>query len=302
MEMAEVVTSAIEMASPVLEQRRHMMEIDVAPVGLAVEVDPERLAQVLLNLLTNAAKYSDIGSRIIVRAKRVDGRVRVSVTDEGVGIAPEMLDKVFDLFVQQPQTLERSSGGLGLGLTIVRNLVEMHGGSVAVRSDGVGLGSEFIVDLPAFEQGSVPQPLPVPLGMTRPEQGLGGRVMVVDDNNDAAELLTYALEAMGYTVATAADGPSALATAKAFHPEFALIDIGLPVMDGYELARRLRESSACARRMKLIAVTGYGLEGDRRRSHAAGFDAHLVKPVDVDKLAQVCRQFSRHNSPELARD
>jgi CheY-like chemotaxis protein len=292
MEVSEAVTSAIEMASPLLEQRRHKIEVNVAREGLRVEADPERLAQVLLNLLTNAAKYSDVGSRIRVEAMRLERRISVSVRDEGVGISAEMLDKVFDLFVQQPQTLERSKGGLGLGLAIVRNLVEMHEGSVTVNSAGAGKGSEFVIELPALEYGAMKQRERAQHGVGPAEPGPGARIMVVDDNADAAEMVTYALQTMGYTVAAAPDGPSALEVLKTFRPEVALIDIGLPVMDGYELAQRLREGSSEGRVLKLVAVTGYGLEADRMRAREAGFDAYLVKPVDVERLAQVCRQLS----------
>jgi signal transduction histidine kinase len=292
-ELSEAVESALEMATPLLEQRRHRLEVEVPREGLRVDADPERLAQVVLNLLTNAAKYSDMGSAIRVEARRISGeRVRISVADEGVGIAAEMLDKVFDLFVQQPQTLERAKGGLGLGLTIVRNIVELHGGSVSVSSAGPGRGSEFVIELPLL-----PGHVSTAEGPLLPESGVENdadhpRVMIVDDNSDAAEMLGEVLRTLGYDTASAPDGPTALTSVRTFRPDVALIDIGLPVMDGYELAQRLRETADETGRLKLVAVTGYGLESDRRRAREAGFDSFLVKPVDVAQLARVCRDLT----------
>jgi CheY-like chemotaxis protein len=255
-------------------------------------VDLERLAQVLSNLLTNAAKYSEVGSRIAVSAKREGNKVRVSVKDEGIGIAPDMIDSIFDVFVQQSQTIERSRGGLGVGLAIVRNLVQMHDGTVRAHSEGAGRGSEFIVELPAVTVATVTQ-LPV-APSALPSAQLGGKkILVVDDNPDSGEMLKALLEQIGYTVVTAADGPSALETAKAFQPDIALLDIGLPIMDGYEVGERLRSLQKNGSGLRLVAVTGYGLEADRERSRAAGFEAHLVKPVDIDKLIQVCKDRER---------
>jgi CheY-like chemotaxis protein len=209
--------------------------------------------------------------------------VRVSVQDEGIGIAADMLDKIFDLFVQQPQAIDRSHGGLGLGLAIVRNLMQMHGGTVTASSPGEGKGSEFVIELPAIDLHAESPALPSPL----PVQGesAGKRILMVDDNEDVAFTLKEALEQLGHEVEVAEDGPSALEAAKRFHPEVALLDIGLPVMDGYELAQRLREMDTSPE-LRLIALTGYGLDRDRERSSAAGFDAHIVKPVDIRKLAQ----------------
>ena len=283
-EVAEVLAAAIETSSPLFEQRMHRIDVDVPRTGLPVDVDPDRMAQVFSNLMTNAVKYSEPGSRIAIEARRVDDRVRVRVIDEGAGIAADMIDKVFDMFVQQAQTLERSRGGLGLGLSIVKSLVELHGGSVAARSEGVGHGTELTVDLPAAAEAARPQVVhePVPLG-----GGLGKRILVVDDNDDAALSLKKALERLGYAVAIAHDGPAALRTAAVFEPEIALLDIGLPVMDGYELARRLRELG----RLHLVALSGYGQEADRRRSAEAGFEVHLTKPVDLRHLESVVRSL-----------
>ena len=283
-ELAPIVARALEIASPLLAQRANRVSVEVAADGLCVHADADRLAQVVSNLLTNAAKYGDVGSAIVVRAERVGALVRLRVRDHGVGIAAGKLQHVFDLFVQMPQTIERAIGGLGRGLTIVRAIVEMHGGSVRAESDGPGTGSEFIVELPAAAADAV--------GASRPEDGGAGqialvrgrRVLIVDDNVDAALTLAEALRAYGHTVTVVHDGPAALQRVDDFRPDVALVDIGLPVMSGYEVARRLR---ACRIDVKLIAVTGYGQEADRRRSEEAGFAQHMVKPVRVESLLEM---------------
>ena len=283
-EMSDVVLRAMEMASPLLEQRQHQVNVSVPRIGLAVNADRDRLAQVIANLLTNAAKYSDVGSHIVISAERENGTVKVGVRDEGIGISPDMLHKIFEPFVQQSQTLDRSHGGLGLGLTIVRSLVQKHDGTVHVESDGLGRGSEFIVRLPAVDvraghdeadTATVPETLQNVDSSTR--------VLIVDDNADAAEMLKRALQTLGFVVEVAHDGPSALERCVGFEPDIAVLDIGLPVMDGYELAHRLR---ATYPDIRLIAVTGYGLQADRERSSGAGFDDHLVKPIDLTRLAK----------------
>jgi CheY-like chemotaxis protein len=243
------------------------------------------MAQVFSNLMTNAVKYSEPGTRIAIDAQRIGERVRVRVVDEGAGIAADMIDKVFDMFVQQPQSIERSRGGLGLGLSIVKSLVELHGGKVAARSEGVGHGTELTVELPAAAEAERAQPViePVLIG----GGGVVKRILVVDDNDDAALSLKKALERLGYAVAIAHDGPAALRAAAVFEPEIALLDIGLPVMDGYELARRLRALHS----LHLIALSGYGQEADRQRSAEAGFEVHLTKPVDLRHLESVVRSL-----------
>ena len=290
-ELAEVMAKAIEISSPLFEQRRHHLDVRVPRRGLGLNVDPDRMAQVISNLLTNAAKYSEKGSQIIVAATREGDRVQIRVRDEGVGIAPEIIDRVFDLFVQEPQTLDRSKGGLGLGLTIVRSLVALHGGTVRANSEGIGKGSEFVVELPAVDLGDVHVAEPSTPDITRRPAHTGGkRILVVDDNEDVLETLREALEELGHVVEVAHDGPSALKMAEVFEPEIALLDMGLPVMDGYELALRLRERANASHRLRLIAVTGYGQEADRQRSAAAGFDMHLVKPVDLEKLGRIVEE------------
>ncbi len=290
-ELVEIVTQAIEVASPLLEQRRHVLDVDVPACGLSVHVDPARLVQVVSNLLTNAAKYSDPGSRITIRGLRTDHAIRLSVRDRGVGISPDMIGRVFDPFVQQAQTIDRARGGLGLGLPIVRSLVELHGGTVFAASEGLGRGSEFTIELPAFERLAAPLPRSCsPRGAEQPS-AQRRRVLVVDDNEDAAVMIGEALENRGYQIAVAHDGPSALRIAERFHPDIALLDIGLPVMDGYELARRLRAQGGTL--PHLVAVTGYGQPADRERSAHAGFERHLVKPVDLGVLSEVVAELAR---------
>jgi signal transduction histidine kinase len=289
-ELSEIVLRAMEIASPVLEHAHHEVTLEVPRQGLGVDVDIERMAQVVSNLLTNAAKYSDARSRIYVTGARSGQLVTLSVRDEGTGIAPEMLSRVFDAFVQQPQTLDRARGGLGLGLAIVKSLVEQHGGSVRAQSLGLGHGSEFVVELPwdatARTPRSEPRPSPPSAAAVAERKK---RVLVVDDNEDAAVMLQHALTSLGYDVEVANDGPSALEVCAHFRPDVALLDIGLPVMDGYELAQRLRErlvDSGLVPGLRLLAVTGYGQESDRQRTAQAGFHEHLVKPIDLARLAR----------------
>jgi signal transduction histidine kinase len=288
-ELSQIVVHGLEIASPLLEQRRQKVDLDVDGDGFPLDADPDRLAQVVANLLTNAAKYSERGTTVHLTAERRGERVRLRVRDEGIGIAPEMLGRVFDVFYQQPQSLDRSKGGLGLGLAIVRSIVELHRGSVSARSDGPGMGSEFVVELPLAP--AAEPLLPVTSGKTVApvpvrEQSLqsGKRILIVDDNEDAAESIADLLRDLGNEIETAYDGPAALRIAKEFKPEVCLVDIGLPAMDGYELARRLRESRDLASGARIIAVTGYGQDADRERSRQAGFDSHLVKPVNLDVL------------------
>ena len=280
-EMADVVAKAMEMSGDLLEQRRHRLTIDVPPRGLLVDGDPVRLAQVVANLLTNAARYTEPGGVVSVRAVRDARDAVLVVKDTGVGIAPEMLPHIFDLFVQGQQSADRKEGGLGLGLALVRSLVALHGGTVVARSEGAGKGSEFEIRLPAaarIAEGDVARPPTVP--------GSAKRVLVVDDNVDSAEMLGELLREAGHDVAVAHDGPAALGIVEGFAPDVALLDIGLPVMDGYELGKRVHEFPNGSR-CRLIALTGYGHEHDRDQSKASGFEAHLVKPVDPDRVLGV---------------
>jgi PAS domain S-box-containing protein len=284
-ETAEVVARAIEIASPLLEARTHTLTVDVPRAGLPILVDPARLSQVVANLLTNAARYTPHGGAITVTAGRDGDFVEVRVRDTGIGIAPEMLPTVFDLFVQGRQASNRAEGGLGLGLAIVRNLVERHGGRVEAHSDGIGCGSEFAVWVPRapilarHEQplrSRPPEAPRVPLPHAQ-------RVLIVDDNEDAADMLAHVLASRGHQTRVAHDGVEALRACEEFRPQTALLDLGLPVMDGYELASRLRALPGLED-IRLIAITGYGQESDRRRTSAAGFQHHLVKPVDISLI------------------
>jgi CheY-like chemotaxis protein len=245
-----------------------------------VSGDVLRLAQVFANLLTNAAKYTPSGGRIEVRGWSAGGRVILAVKDNGRGIDATMVDRIFEPFVQGERRHESVSAGLGLGLPLVRSLVLLHEGSVRAVSAGPGLGSEFIVELPAcspVEKGTGPAGAPSGL-RARPQRP---RLLVVDDNEAAAGMVAEALQPLGYECRVAHDGPSALSAAAEFQPAVAILDIGLPVMDGYELGRRLTDLLAD---VALVALTGYGEERDRQRSRAAGFAAHLVKPVDLHQL------------------
>ncbi len=289
-DLGDVIAKAIEMTSPLIEQRGHELTVDVAGDGLVVDGDPTRLAQVLANILTNSAKYTDGAGHIAVVAKREGEHVVVAVVDDGIGIPAEMLPRVFDVFVQERQGLDRSLGGLGLGLSIVRSLVELHGGTVTAESEGPRRGSRFTVRLPAVEAEGVDATSSSRDVGAEARVPSGRRVLVVDDNRDAAELLALYLETVGYEVATVHDGPSALAVVEGFVPELALLDVGLPVMNGYELAAKLKERPELAH-TKLVAVTGYGQESDRRLSREAGFDAHLVKPLDLDALSALVERL-----------
>jgi signal transduction histidine kinase/DNA-binding response OmpR family regulator len=280
--LADIVAKAVETAGPLFEQQRHELVTSV-PRDLSVDADPARLTQVFANLLTNAAKYTDPGGQVTVAAIREGDEIIASVTDTGRGIAAEMLGRVFELFVQERQNLDRARGGLGLGLAIVRNLVALHGGRVEVSSPGPRLGSTFTVRLPCAPDSAVT------CGAAQPAPGLDAgtahaiSVLVVDDNVDAATLLGDLLSARGYRTCVAHDAAEVLRLAGEYVPDVALLDIGLPAMDGYELARRLRALPAW-RHVKLLALTGYGQSADRARSVDVGFDHHLVKPIDLATL------------------
>ena len=283
--ISAIVSSAVEACRSLLEASGHELTITVPEDGLFVRGDPARLAQVLANLLNNAAKYTPRGGRIFVGAERQDGEVVLSVRDNGVGIPPEMLSRVFEMFVQLDRSLERTAGGLGIGLNLARSLVEMHHGTVEAHSDGPGKGSEFIIRLPL-----VPPPAAVrPPGHDRAEQILSRtkyRILVADDNDDAAQMLRVLLQSMGQEVHTAADGLQAVELAATWRPDVALLDIGMPKLNGYDAARRIREQGG-GKDIVLIALTGWGQEEDRLRAAEAGFNYHLTKPLDPDELAKL---------------
>ncbi|MEP7381696.1 MAG: ATP-binding protein [Gemmatimonadota bacterium] len=297
--LADLVARAVEQARPLLEQQNHTVSIRVEGDALPVDADPRRMAQVISNLLTNAAKYTEPGGRIWVEGEAQGNEAVLRVRDNGIGIEADMLPLIFDLFYQENQSAERSRGGLGLGLTIVRHFVELHGGRVSAASEGLGCGTEITVHLPLAEGPGVDH---------RPEQQpartpvLGGaRVLIVDDNVDAAEVLAASLRACGHTTRVAHDGPSALAAVESFLPEVGLLDIGLPAMDGYELAQRLRDRPALVN-VRLYALTGYGQEEDRRRSRAAGFAGHLIKPMDIGALDRLLRTATSNDPRGDAED
>jgi signal transduction histidine kinase len=271
---------AIESARPLIDERQHTLVVAVERGELPLHADVTRVGQIALNLLTNAAKYTESGGRIELTARREGEQAVISVRDNGMGILPEKLPEMFRLFAQGDRSLARSEGGLGIGLTIVQKLAEMHGGSVEARSEGPGMGSEFIVRLPlARPRGEL---APEAQGGRLPARG-GSRILVVDDNADTALGMVRLLKLLGNDVIAVHDGPAAIEMARTFRPHFILLDIGLPGMDGYRVASALREDDG-SRDAVIIAVSGYGQDEDRRRSRAAGFDHHLVKPVDFDSL------------------
>ncbi len=286
--LAPIVSSALENVRSLVEERKHEVSVSLAPGELRLEADPLRLEQILINLLTNAAKYTPVRGHISVIASREQDEIVVKVRDNGVGVAPEILPRIFDLFAQGDRTVARSEGGLGIGLTIVRQLLELHGGSVTAKSEGPGHGSEFTLRLPALT-GSVAAPSTS--GALPPTARGSSRVLVVDDNDDMAAGLAKLLRLLGHDVQTAADGRTAIDMALAFRPEIVLLDIGLPGMDGYEVIRRLRKDDCC-RDALFIAITGYGQDEDLRRSKEAGFDHHMVKPIDYEALMMVIAQSS----------
>ncbi|HET6912576.1 MAG TPA: ATP-binding protein [Rhodanobacteraceae bacterium] len=284
MAIGEVAAAAIETTRPLFEEREQMLHTAIVD-GLIVSGDRRRLVQVIVNLLTNAAKYSPRGRAIYFSAAAEGNEVVLRVRDEGVGIDPALLPRVFELFTQDEQSIERSRGGLGLGLAIVRNLIEMHGGNVTASSAGRDRGSEFVVRLPLLERRVEPV-----IDTTPPVSVHGNaarsspiRVLIVDDYVLAAESLATLLQELGFEAQIAHDGASALAAVAQFRPAVALVDIGLPVMDGYEVARRLRRTPGCEH-LPLVALTGYGQQSDRERVKQAGFDEHLVKPVDAERI------------------
>jgi signal transduction histidine kinase/DNA-binding response OmpR family regulator len=282
-DLADIVAKAIEMTSPAIESRRHTLIVDV-PRGLVVDGDAARLAQVTANLLTNAAKYTDPAGHITVSGARENSLAVLSVIDSGRGIAPGMLPRIFDLFAQERQEIDRSEGGLGLGLAIVKSLIRAHGGTVDAHSDGKNRGARFSIRIPLAAR-AAEEPVRVTLATSAPVSRAkpGLRILVVDDNRDAASLLADSLQALGHTAIVAFDGPSALERASSFHPDVVLLDLGLPVMDGFEVAQQLK-SLPQWNGMKVVAITGYGQEIERRRTRENGFDEHMVKPVALDVL------------------
>ena len=283
-ELASVVSQAVEGAHPVCKSRRQELTVTLPPKPIFLDVDPTRLAQVLGNLLNNACKFTDKGGRISLTAEREGEQAVIRVRDNGIGIAAAEISRIFGMFVQIDTSLERSTSGLGIGLSLVKTLVEMHGGTVEAHSAGVGQGSEFVVRLPisvAMDKPPAPQPT-----VSKPTPPSARRILVVDDNRDSAETLGLLLDMKGNHTQIAHDGLEAVAAAAAFKPDVVLLDIGLPELNGYEAAQRIRELPG-GKTMILIALTGWGQEEDHQKSRDAGFDGHLVKPLDLDALMKM---------------
>ncbi|HKA13886.1 MAG TPA: response regulator [Myxococcota bacterium] len=295
--IVEALEYAVERVKPEIDHRGQGLSVEVDGGALVVDGDVTRLTQIFSNLLQNASKFTGRGGQIAVRARRSEGGVLVSVRDTGDGIAPELLDSIYDLFSQGDRSLERRHGGLGIGLTIVKRLVELHGGSVVARSDGPGTGSEFTVRLP------IPTAIPASERSisSEPQVSAAQRILLADDNRDSLESLALLLELHGITVRTAVDGVEAVAEATAFRPDAVLLDVGMPNMNGYEACRRIR-AEEWGRNMLLIALTGWGQEEDRARSHAAGFDQHFVKPIDPKALiGYLGRHFAKREELQQRR-
>ncbi|HEX4441850.1 MAG TPA: ATP-binding protein [Thermoanaerobaculia bacterium] len=279
-ELAQVVRSAVETSRPIIEASSHQFSVSLPPDPVTIDADPLRLSQILSNLLNNAAKFTPSGGRIRLSAQ-VDGLdLRISVSDTGIGIPPDMRDAIFEMFTQIDRSAEGGPVGLGIGLTLVRSFVQLHGGSVEARSEGPGRGSEFVVRLPVIVPEKTEDGPSVRAGAAR---GVSLRVVVVDDNEDSADGLAMLLRLEGHEVATAHDGLEAVSVTEAFRPDVVLLDIGLPGISGYEAARRIRALDG-GKRIRLIALTGWGQQEDRRKSTEAGFDLHLVKPVEPADL------------------
>jgi signal transduction histidine kinase len=283
-QMQRLLQRSIESTRPQIDDANHTLVVEMSEEPLWVEVDASRMEQIFVNLLTNAAKYTHEGGRLTVRLAREGQRAVVTVADTGIGIAPEMLPRVFDLFTQAEQGLDRSQGGLGIGLTLVRRLVDMHGGAVSAKSEGTGRGSEFTVRLPL----STPPAADRAEKSSAPAWRVPRKVMVVDDNRDAATALAMVLKTSGHTVNVAHSGREALEMAQQFQPQVVLLDLGLPEMNGFELAPLLRKSMP---QVRLIAISGYGQSEDKARSKAAGFEDHLVKPARQEEVLSLLDSY-----------
>ena len=282
-ELAAVVNSAVETSRPLVEQLGHELTVTLPDQPVVVDADPTRLAQVFLNLLNNAAKYSDRGAHIHLNVERQGSDVVVTVKDTGIGIAADQLPRIFEMFMQVDRSLEQSQSGLGVGLTLVKRLVEMHGGRVEAKSEGPGKGSEFVVRLPVVIEASKPQESG---SVAEHPVKSSHRILVVDDNRDGADTLSEMLTIMGNDTRTAYDGQEGVDVAGEFRPDVVLLDIGLPKLNGYEACRHIREQP-WGKGVVLIAVTGWGQDEDRRRSQEAGFDHHMVKPADPQALMKM---------------
>ncbi len=283
MDINPLVRDVSNAASARIEQHRHTLSLTIPENPVLVDGDTVRLEQVVANLLENAVKYTPAGGRIWLSLSEESGEAVLSVRDSGVGLAPDMLERIFELFTQVDSTLARSGGGLGLGLTVVRRLLELHEGRIEARSAGLGHGSEFIVRLPLLVPHNESLERPIDAQLPALPTARNRRVLVVDDNVDAGDSMAAIVSTWGHEVAIARDAEEALEMATKFRPDTALVDIGLPGMNGYDLARRWRQTSE-GRALTLVAMTGYGRAEDRAEAREAGFDVHLVKPAELGEL------------------
>jgi len=294
LEVATLIARAVETVQPLLEERDHRLTLQVPPETLRVNGDTTRLVQALSNVLGNAAKYTERGGCIELRCSREGADVEIGVRDNGVGISPELLPRIFDLFTQLDRRTDHVAGGLGIGLALVRRLVEMHGGAVTAHSAGLGAGSEFVIRLPLHTAAEAEAERHAEMEQSHEGRVVARRILLADDNPDALESLAAVLRLRGHEVFSASNGASALETAVRHVPDIALLDIGMPLLDGYEVARRIRAAD-WGKSVTLVALTGWGQESDRRRSQEAGFDTHLVKPLDPDRLNALLAQLpARH--------
>jgi CheY-like chemotaxis protein/two-component sensor histidine kinase len=282
--VASVVDAALEVARPLADAKRHVLSAAVDEPEALLLVDPVRLAQVLSNLLNNASKYTDPGGRISLQVRRDGSWIEFAVSDTGIGLAKDAIGKVFDMFAQEQSALDRSEGGLGIGLALVKGLVELHGGQVAASSEGPGRGSRFMVRMPAPLADALPAQSGGDAAAPAPRRALS--VLLADDNRDAADVLAEVLALEGHVVHTAADGAQAVEMALRLQPDVLVLDIGMPGLNGYEVAQQVR-AQPWGRRPLLIAATGWGQEEDRKKAINAGFDLHLTKPFDPEKLSQL---------------
>jgi CheY-like chemotaxis protein len=281
-ELASIIHQAVEISRAHAEADSHRLQVDLPPSAIWLHGDAVRLAQVFSNLLNNACKFTEPGGQITISAERQRDDVAVTVADTGIGLAPEQLESIFEMFSQVDRRLERTRSGLGIGLTLVKRLVELHGGSIAARSAGLGRGSQFVVRLPVLADVAARE-------QTNPTQDRLAvspkRILVTDDNQDAANTMATLLRLNGHEVETTYDGAQAFQKAAAYRPEIMLLDIGLPGMNGYDVCRSIREQP-WGKAIRIVALTGWGQDQDRDKAHAAGFDDHLTKPVDLQMLRQ----------------
>jgi signal transduction histidine kinase len=290
LELSTLIMRAVETIEPLIQERGHELLLQIPTETLRIDGDATRLTQALGNVLGNAAKYTDRGGRIELRCSRQAAEIEIRVRDNGIGIADELLPRIFDLFTQLDRRSDQSSSGLGIGLALVRRLVEMHGGSITAHSAGTGAGSEFVIRLPLLPDTVARPEEPAEPPYDQDEPVISRRILLADDNADALESLATVLRLRGHEVYSAPNGAIALETAVRHIPDVALLDIGMPLLDGYEVARRIR-AQEWGKAITLVALTGWGQESDRRRSQEAGFDTHLVKPLDLEKLTRLLAQL-----------